>query len=57
MTPIALTVADTVNLLGLGKTTVYRLIGEGRLAKVKVGRRTLILMESVNELLAVEPRQ
>jgi excisionase family DNA binding protein len=54
MTPIALTVADTVKLLGVGKTTIYRLLSEERLSAIKIGRRTLILMASIENLIGSE---
>lgn len=44
-------VNEVVNMLGLGRTTVYRLIEEGRLSRVKVGTRTLILATDVDALL------
>ncbi|MCZ8135510.1 MAG: helix-turn-helix domain-containing protein [Porphyrobacter sp.] len=54
MTPIALTVAETVKLLGVGRTTIYRLISEERLSSIKIGRRTLILMASIEKLIDSE---
>jgi excisionase family DNA binding protein len=51
MDPLALTIADTVELLGVGKTTIYKLVGEGRLSTIKIGRRTLVLMTSVSNLI------
>ena len=38
-------------MLGLGRTTIYKLIGEGHLGRVKVGMRTLILADDVDALL------
>jgi excisionase family DNA binding protein len=34
--------------LGVGRSTVWKWIQEGRLTRIKVGRVTLIPMESVN---------
>ena len=36
---------------GLSRTTLYKLLSEGRLRSVLVGRRRLILRDSLDELL------
>jgi excisionase family DNA binding protein len=41
---------------GIGRTTIYKLIKEGKLEAVKLGSRTLILDSSVRTLLANLPR-
>jgi len=51
MEPIALTVNDTAKATGFGKTTTYKLIKEGKLTAVKIGRRTLVTMASIKALL------
>lgn len=51
MEPIALTVTDTTKATGLGKTTTYKLIRDGKLTAVKVGRRTLVTLASIKALL------
>jgi excisionase family DNA binding protein len=43
-------VAETCRLLSLGRTKVYELIGEERLAVVKIGRRSLVTAESIARL-------
>lgn len=48
---LAATVADTCHITGLGRTTVYELIAEGKLKSVAIGRRRLILMQSIEALL------
>jgi excisionase family DNA binding protein len=47
---LTLSIKDTAKLLGLGRSTIYRLIGEGQLQSVKIGRRTLIKAASINRL-------
>lgn len=42
---------EVAQALGLGKTTIHKLIREGELQKIKLGRSTLILAESVDALL------
>ena len=51
MDPIVLTVSNTVKAAGFGKTTTYKLINEGKLTAVKVGRRTLVTVASIKALL------
>jgi excisionase family DNA binding protein len=52
MEPIATSVSDTAKALSLGRTSIYALIKEGRLETVKMGRRTLIKVESIRRLIA-----
>jgi len=49
--PIATSVKDAAQALSLGRTSIYALIKEGRLEKVKLGRRTLIKVQSIRALL------
>lgn len=49
--PVTVTVADTCAITGLGRTKVYELISQQVLKTVAVGRRRLILMESIKALL------
>lgn len=51
MEPIALTIRDTSKATGFGKTTTYKLIKEGKLTAVKIGRRTLVTVSSIKSLL------
>lgn len=49
---IAASINDTAKALSLGRTSIYVLIREGRLETVKMGRRTLVKVESIRRLLA-----
>lgn len=51
MDPITVTIADAKKATGLGVTTIYDLIGKGKLDTVKVGRRTLVTTKSIRALL------
>lgn len=49
--PISVRVADAVRLTGISRSHLYRLIASGDVRTAKVGRSTLILMESLYRLL------
>lgn len=51
MQPFTISINEAAKALGLGRTTVYALIREGRLEIVKLGRRTLVKTESIHRLI------
>jgi excisionase family DNA binding protein len=46
---LTVTVREAIELSGLSNTTLYKLIGQGRLRTVKVGGRTLITYASLTK--------
>lgn len=52
METLATSVKGAAEALGLGRTSIYGLIKEGRLETVKLGRRTLIKITSIRALLS-----
>lgn len=52
MDPIVVSVNGAARAMNLGRTSIYALIKEGRLRTVKLGRRTLITVESIHALLS-----
>lgn len=50
--PLAISIADTCEQLGLGRTKVYKLIQDNQLKSVKLGGRRLVITSSIEELLA-----
>lgn len=51
---LALSIAQAVEATSLARSTLYRRIGDGSLATVRVGGRRLIPMASLEALLKVE---
>jgi excisionase family DNA binding protein len=49
--PLAYRISDVCEVLGLSRSTVYRLSKAGRLPLIKIGRRTLVRADSVEHLL------
>lgn len=52
MEPLAFSINDTAKALSLGRTSIYAMIGDGRLEAFKLGRRRLVKAESVRRLIA-----
>ena len=52
MEPVTTSVKDAAKALSLGRTSIYALLNQGRLEKVKLGRRTLITVASIRALVA-----
>ena len=54
MEPLAVSINDTAAMLGLGRTSIYAMIKDGRLEAFKLGRRTLVRMDSIRRLVAAQ---
>jgi excisionase family DNA binding protein len=50
--PLVVSISEAARRLSLGRTKVYELIASGQLKTLKLGRRTLITMASVQALVA-----
>lgn len=55
MPPYSMTIAETVRWSGIGRTKLYELLGDGKIKAVKLGTRTLVLTQSVEQFLASLP--
>ena len=51
MEPVALSINDAAKALGVGRTSIYALLSEGRLDSFKLGRRTLVKADSIRRLV------
>jgi excisionase family DNA binding protein len=52
---LAHTIADAVKISGIGRTSLYELIGAGKIEARKAGNRTLIPAESLRTYIAGLP--
>jgi excisionase family DNA binding protein len=51
MEQLAYSINETAKALSLGRTSIYALIGDGRLEAFKLGRRTLVKADSIRRLI------
>ncbi|GLT02457.1 hypothetical protein GCM10007897_38670 [Sphingobium jiangsuense] len=51
MEPLTVTIEGTRQLTGLGNTKIFELLASGHLKRVKVGRRTLVTIQSIRALI------
>jgi excisionase family DNA binding protein len=52
MEPLAVSINEAAKIIGLGRTSIYAMIADGRLEAFKIGRRTLVRFESIKRLVA-----
>ncbi len=52
MRPLTITIRQCCRLTGLGRTKLFELIRQNRLESIKVDGRRLVLMDSVEALVA-----
>ena len=50
--PLAVAPAQAARMLSLGRTRLYELISAGELRPLKLGRRTLIPVQQLHDLIA-----
>jgi len=49
--PLSYTLHGAMSATGLGRSKLYELMAAGKLAKIKIGRRTLITAASLRALI------
>ncbi|WP_076717973.1 helix-turn-helix domain-containing protein [Sphingomonas sp. gentR] len=52
MLPLTVTVREALTLIGIGRTRFYELVAAGQITTVKIGRRRLVHLESLQRLAA-----
>jgi len=50
--PLAYRIEDAASALGVGRTLIYKMISEGLLTRVKIGKRSLIAVSELDAFLA-----
>jgi excisionase family DNA binding protein len=50
--PLAVTVKKACKLIGVGNTTMYELIRDGRVKTTTIGRRRLVIYSSLEEMVS-----
>lgn len=48
---LAYPIDEAARLLGVGRTTLYRLVGEGKITAVKIGGRTVVPATELEDYL------
>lgn len=49
--PVVLTAAEVMDILGVGKNTVYRLLNTGKIRGTRIGRSWRIILSSLQDLI------
>ena len=55
MSPITISIADAVKILGIGKTQIYKAISSGKLKARRHGRRTLLEIAELHRYIGELP--
>jgi hypothetical protein len=55
MPKLSVTIAEAVEMTGIGRTSLYKLFAEKRLTPRKNGKRTLILVEDLERVVKSLP--
>ncbi len=53
--PLTLTVEQAAKLLGIGRSTAYELVQTGDIPSLRLGRRIVVPVARLAEMLAVDP--
>ncbi len=53
-TPMAMSPQDAARAIGISRSSLYRLMKQGRIRTVKLGRRTLVPTSALAELIGEE---
>ena len=48
--PVVLTAAEAMDVLGVGKNTMYQLLNSGRLPAVRIGRAWRVTLDALRKL-------
>ena len=51
MTKLSVTIPEAAEMIGIGRSSIYKLFDEGKLTPRKMGKRTLILVEDLKRFV------
>ena len=54
---LSVTIADACRLTGIGRSTLYELVADGRLPLAKIGRRSVIPFPALRDLISQATQQ
>jgi excisionase family DNA binding protein len=54
--PAALSVPEAARFIGIGTSTLWRLIARGEINPIRIGRSTRVCRDDLNRWLATRPR-
>lgn len=57
MTKMAVGILEAAQMIGLGRSSIYKLFDEGKLTPRKSGKRTLILVEDLERYVKSLPAE
>jgi excisionase family DNA binding protein len=57
LTPLAVPVQDAARLIGCGRSKIYELIKAKELPLIKLGRRSLISVETLKTFIAAKTKE
>jgi len=52
--PVTVRIPEAMRMLGLGRSKLYELIGDGKIATIKVGRSRLVVMRSIHDFVSAQ---
>lgn len=52
--PLVASIDETARISGLSRSRIYELLEEGQLRSTKIGRRRLVIVASIRELLQLD---
>jgi excisionase family DNA binding protein len=55
--PMAVSIPRAAELLGVGRSSIYKLVNAGRLPRLKIGKRALVPVGALNDFMAELSRE
>ena len=52
--PLAVPISEAATILGIGRSTLYKLLDTKEIDRIKIGRRSVVLVASLKSYLALK---